>query len=110
MRNRHQALCWPTWSRSAATRGRDGTQHRWPVPWRSSTAPIVCRVRAGDRVLAGDRIGLIRFGSRVDVDLPPDSRARVAPGDRVVAGESVLADRGSGDEARDMARIPASPV
>lgn len=71
---------------------------------------IVCRVRPGDRVLAGDRIGLIRFGSRVDVDLPPESRPRVAPGDRVVAGESVLADRASGADARAVARYPASPV
>jgi len=52
---------------------------------------IVCRTRAEAAVAAGERVGLIRFGSRVDVDLPAGSRVAVAIGDRVVAGASVLA-------------------
>ena len=52
---------------------------------------IVCRVAPGDRLDAGARIGLIRFGSRVDVELGDDCRIEVAVGDRVVAGETVLA-------------------
>lgn len=54
---------------------------------------IVSRARAGDRVTPGQRIGLIRFGSRVDVYLPADVQLRVRPGERVVAGESVLGRR-----------------
>lgn len=52
---------------------------------------IVCRVRPGDRVEAGQRIGLIRFGSRVDLALPPGVAVPVEQGQRVVAGETVLA-------------------
>jgi phosphatidylserine decarboxylase len=40
---------------------------------------------------AGERFGMIRFGSRVDVYLPPGARILVAPGQRAVAGETVLA-------------------
>ncbi len=53
---------------------------------------IVCRVRAYDRVSAGQRIGLIMFGSRVDHFIPPDYRVTVALGDRVRAGETVLGE------------------
>jgi phosphatidylserine decarboxylase len=52
---------------------------------------ILCYVKAGDRLAAGDRYGFIRFGSRVDVYLPPDSRPRVAIGDKVKATSTVLA-------------------
>jgi phosphatidylserine decarboxylase len=52
---------------------------------------IVCKVAAGDRVAQGQRIGLIQFGSRVDVDLPAGATASVRVGDRVVAGESPIA-------------------
>jgi phosphatidylserine decarboxylase len=54
---------------------------------------IVCRVRAGQAVRAGERVGLIRFGSRVDVRLPTGVSPVVRIGDRVVAGETVLARR-----------------
>ncbi len=53
---------------------------------------IVCRVRPGDALTIGERVGLIRFGSRVDVDLPPGASPAVRVGDRVVAGISVIAD------------------
>ena len=53
---------------------------------------IVCFVREGQPVNAGDRIGLIRFGSRVDVYLPEGTRPLVSEGQLSVAGETVLAD------------------
>jgi phosphatidylserine decarboxylase len=54
---------------------------------------IVCRVAAGRTLRAGERVGIIRFGSRVDLDLPAGIRPVVRVGDRVVAGESVVARR-----------------
>ncbi len=53
---------------------------------------IVCFVAIGDRVGAGERIGMIRFGSRVDVYLPPSGRPLVEVGARAIAGETILAD------------------
>jgi len=52
---------------------------------------ILCYVKAGDRLARGERYGFIRFGSRVDVYLPPDAQARVAIGDKVKAASTVLA-------------------
>ncbi|GAA1285227.1 phosphatidylserine decarboxylase [Pseudonocardia aurantiaca] len=52
---------------------------------------IVCDVAPGDEVAAGETYGLIRFGSRVDVYLPPGSRVMVAVGQRTIGGETVLA-------------------
>jgi phosphatidylserine decarboxylase len=51
---------------------------------------IVCWPTVGDRVLAGERFGLIRFGSRVDIYLPENSHLKVSKGDRVIAGGSSL--------------------
>ncbi|MCU0558912.1 MAG: phosphatidylserine decarboxylase family protein [Desulfobacterales bacterium] len=51
---------------------------------------IICRVQAGDRVLRGQRFGMICFGSRLDVYLPKEIRLAVAVGDRVSAGSTVL--------------------
>ena len=51
---------------------------------------IVCRVAAGDKLDAGQRIGMIRFGSRTDCYMPRGTFVRVTPGDRVVGGVSVL--------------------
>ncbi len=51
---------------------------------------IVCDLSEGDRVARGQRVGLIRFGSRVDVYLPADASLSVRTGDRVRAGESVV--------------------
>ncbi len=53
---------------------------------------ILCYVKTGDRLTRGQRYGFIRFGSRVDVYLPPGSRARVAIGDKVSASSTVLAE------------------
>jgi phosphatidylserine decarboxylase len=52
---------------------------------------IVCGVKPGDRVERGQRFGLIKFGSRVDVLMPPDVTLRVRRGDRVKGGSTVLA-------------------
>lgn len=56
---------------------------------------IVPFVKPGDILAAGQRVGLIRFGSRVDVYLPAGTDARVLLGQRVIAGETVLAHIGS---------------
>jgi phosphatidylserine decarboxylase len=52
---------------------------------------IVCRVRPGDVLEKGQRYGLIRFGSRVDLVLPPDAEVVVQVGDKVRGGETILA-------------------
>lgn len=52
---------------------------------------IVCSVHAGEKVRAGATYGLIRFGSRVDLYLPPGSSVLVSPGQRTVGGETPLA-------------------
>src|SRR5229473_3171079 len=54
---------------------------------------IVCPVYEGQLLAAGERIGLIRFGSRVDIYIPPPFVPLVALGQRMVGGETVLADR-----------------
>jgi len=54
---------------------------------------IVFKKRVGDAVAAGERVGMIKFGSRVDVFLPREVQLRVKRGDRVVAGESTLGER-----------------
>jgi phosphatidylserine decarboxylase len=51
---------------------------------------IICYIQAGDSVLRGQRFGLICFGSRLDVYLPPDTVVDVSVGDKVQAGASVL--------------------
>jgi phosphatidylserine decarboxylase len=61
---------------------------------------IVCFVREGATVGAGERIGMIRFGSRVDVYLPDGVRPLVAEGQTAIAGETVLADLRAGDPQR----------
>lgn len=52
---------------------------------------IVCHLREGHLVRAGERIGMIRYGSRVDVFVPTEARVLVKRGQRVRAGESILA-------------------
>jgi len=53
---------------------------------------IACWVSPGDEVRRGQRVGLIRFGSRLDVYLPLEARVKVRPGDKVRAGQSILGD------------------
>ena len=57
---------------------------------------IVCRAETGDKLSRGERYGLIRFGSRVDLYLPENYNAHVYVGDTVVAGESILARKRAG--------------
>jgi phosphatidylserine decarboxylase len=57
---------------------------------------IVFYKRPGDRVEKGERIGLIKFGSRLDVLFGPEWEITVRPGERVQAGSSVVATRRSG--------------
>ena len=54
---------------------------------------IVCNLHDGQQVASGQRIGIIRFGSRVDIYCPPPYVPMVAAGQRMVGGETVLADR-----------------
>lgn len=56
---------------------------------------IVCYKKPGDTVAAGERIGLIKFGSRVDVQLGPEWEVTVRVGQRVAAGSSVIARKPS---------------
>lgn len=56
---------------------------------------IVCRVQEGQVLERGQRVGLMRFGSRMDVFMPDDAAIRVEVGDRVIGGETVLATLGS---------------
>jgi len=51
---------------------------------------IVAFVKEGDMIAAGQRVGLIRFGSRVDVFLPADTAPQVILGQRSIAGETIL--------------------
>ena len=55
---------------------------------------IVCYKHPGDHVQTGERIGLIKFGSRVDIHFGPEWQIAVKPGERVKAGASVIARRG----------------
>lgn len=61
---------------------------------------IVSFVDTGRALRTGERFGLIRFGSRVDVYLPAGVAPQVALGQTMIAGETVLADLGSGEAAR----------
>jgi len=65
---------------------------------------IVTFAHEGDSVGVGQRYGLIRFGSRVDVYLPPGRPALVSVGQRMVAGETVLADLKSSEAEREARR------
>lgn len=61
---------------------------------------IVPFVREGQSLLTGERFGLIRFGSRLDVYLPEGVEPQVALGQTMVAGESIIADLAAGDRPR----------
>jgi len=68
------------------------------------TRRIVTFAHEGDSVGVGQRFGLIRFGSRVDIYLPPGVNALVAVGQRTVAGETVVADLSSTEPEREARR------
>ena len=66
---------------------------------------IVCFVREGDSCAAGERFGLIRFGSRLDVFLPEGVTPRVSVGQTAVAGETILADLSQPSQI-----LPGTPI
>jgi phosphatidylserine decarboxylase len=51
---------------------------------------VVCRVRPGDKLRAGERFGLIRFGSRTDLFVPKGTALRCRRGDKVRGGETII--------------------
>jgi phosphatidylserine decarboxylase len=60
---------------------------------------IICNLYEGQTLAAGERIGIIRFGSRADIYCPPPYVPLVALGQRMIAGETVLADRNAAGPA-----------
>jgi len=66
---------------------------------------IVCFVREGEEIGAGERFGLIRFGSRVDIYLPVGTRVQVSEGQIMTAGETVIADFFSQSERETAYRV-----
>ena len=52
---------------------------------------VVCRVKPGEELHAGDRVGIMKFGSRMDVFLPESAELRVSVGEKVVGGVTVIA-------------------
>ena len=58
---------------------------------------IVCYVKPGQALAAGERFGHIRFGSRTDLYLPPGARLLVAAGQRMIGGETVVAELDAAD-------------
>jgi len=52
---------------------------------------VVCRVQPGDDLTAGQRFGIMKFGSRMDVFLPPETELKVSVGDKVIGGVTVIA-------------------
>jgi phosphatidylserine decarboxylase len=62
---------------------------------------IVCRVAVGDELERGERIGLMKFGSRMDIFMPADAEILVSVGQRVVGGETVLARFGGTAPAQE---------
>ncbi len=61
---------------------------------------IICFGKQGERLGVGQRFGLIRFGSRVDVYCPPGARPMVTIGSKAIAGETILAEFGESDAVR----------
>src|SRR6266567_4516700 len=72
----------------------DGTRVRFKQIAGLIARRIVFNKKLGDTVTAGERIGLIKFGSRVDVEFGPEWEILVKPGMHVAAGSSVIAQRG----------------
>ena len=65
---------------------------------------IVCFAKPGDPLGPGERFGLIRFGSRVDVYFPAGARPAVGVGQRAIAGETVLCDMKSAEPPRSFSK------
>jgi phosphatidylserine decarboxylase len=80
----------------ATVRGEDGVEITFKQIAGLLARRIVFKLREGDTVERGQRVGLIKFGSRVNVLLPAQAELRVSVGQRVKGGESVLAAMASG--------------
>jgi phosphatidylserine decarboxylase len=80
----------------ATVRGEDGVEITFKQIAGLLARRIVFKLREGDTVERGQRVGLIKFGSRVNVLLPAQAELRVRVGQRVKGGESVLATMASG--------------
>ena len=74
--------------------GEDGTKIAFTQIAGLVARRIVPWIKTGDRVIVGQRVGLIRFGSRVDVYLPAGTSSQVLLGQRTIAGETVIAKTG----------------
>jgi phosphatidylserine decarboxylase len=77
--------------------GEDGTKVAFTQIAGLVARRIVPWVKVGDRVVPGQRVGLIRFGSRVDVYLPVGTSSQVLLGQRTVAGETIIARAGASE-------------
>jgi phosphatidylserine decarboxylase len=96
----HKGEFLPAWDEKASLRNeqntvtveRDGRRVVFKQIAGLIARRIVFRKRPGDTVARGERVGLIRFGSRVDVLLPAEARLLVKVGDRVQGGASALAE------------------
>src|SRR3954465_6808347 len=84
--------------------GRDGLRIGFTQIAGLVARRIVPWVKAGDHVAAGQRVGLIRFGSRVDVYLPAGTASRILLGQRTIAGETVLARIGEAEALEGVAQ------
>jgi phosphatidylserine decarboxylase len=62
---------------------------------------IRCDIKEGQQLRTGARMGMIRFGSRLDIYLPPGTEPLVALGQTCVSGETVIADLASDESKRD---------
>ena len=85
---------------SMAIRAEDGTRVAVVQIAGLVARRIVCEVAEGDSINAGDTYGLIRFGSRVDLYVPADSKVLVEPGQRTIGGETPLAELPRGNRDR----------
>jgi len=71
---------------------------------------LVLRLKPGDQVQIGDRIGLMKFGSRMDVLVPPDVEVLVRRGQRVIAGVTVIGRMSCEPRRGADDRVPNAPV
>lgn len=86
---------------SVRMRSRDGREFAFVQIAGLVARRILCWIQEGQEVAAGERFGLIRFGSRVDVYLPDGVSPLVCVGQTTVAGETVLADMGAAEGPRE---------
>lgn len=84
--------------------GRDGLRIGFTQIAGLVARRIVPWVKAGDYVAAGQRVGLIRFGSRVDVYLPAGTSSQVLLGQRTIAGETIVARAGVSEALEGVAQ------